>query len=177
MNEPWTLSKGSPVYLNKDVPFEQITNMTVVCYHDGYSGDHLERDEIVFIGRNLLLQYKSDRDGRLYVKHPFACDDEGDRSYTVDSHVSHVSLHAAQAGTFTFNAVLRDFMAYDPSSPSPFDGLEEKDTTDDYAANYGYPFQPPTVDFDGSHLLPVTIRQFFGLREEGIRWVENLIAQ
>jgi hypothetical protein len=125
---------------------EPVRSFISMSADDGYG-----RNGALFFIPNAGVNYASDRtragsDG-IQSKHPWARDDEGDRIYVVQFQIDYLTLVSAWPETFTFRGLLIKAEGWDPSSESPFDGIEreEEDPESDWYANVGFPYTPPRI--------------------------------
>jgi hypothetical protein len=98
---------------------------------------------------NARLQVDADPKTRsqIVLRHPWGRDIEGDRSMIFTAWIDNMVFLSAYGSVYRFSGYMVDPLWY--VDATPFDGVERADDTDDFSANYGYPYQPNPVDWKG----------------------------
>lgn len=138
--------------------------------------DYPERDLFYIINGSLdTRQGRHFSEARIKLSHSFARDDEGDPSYLIDLGITGVNFHRADSNWYTFSGFLTEARFYPPTEehPQPHEGVVKKDATEDYAANYGYPYLPPKVT-NMPKAIPVEINIYHIVDPE---WLTQMIER
>lgn len=116
-------------------PIKNLTNISFPEYQ-GHQPDP------TFIIPNAEVRISGDLQ-LVEVKHPWARDDEGDRSALFYARFIGLQLVSAWSGSYTFQGILTEVPKFYPSETAedyPFTGESEGDEWDD---NWGHPYTPP----------------------------------
>lgn len=166
-----------PIILNKDT--KHLENVVTVQRNYppyGSQPGYYDNKEI-FTLFNADLRFStgtSTRDSSLSIRHEFARDDDGSSAYIANLSLDAVSLSMMDGDYLQFSAYLTHMSFYNPSEDTPFTGAVEEDDSNDYAANYGYPYLPPEASIQSFNLpASVTITVRYITNDEVREWVEE----